>query len=293
MSFRNRQNTLGTWVQQGGKLWALGGGFGHATNADWNNPNGDADKITRTYSTTDPLSNPDLRPGRFMYDLVHWRSEFRVLNFTASFVVRVDQPDPVARIPRPPKKWLGDALFLDRHPSYSVLPPALKARNAVDDMTWPRPGAQFPGGNMGIDIEYLTQANLITEPVGDPPIDYPTLDTLYLLFGQNPAIPYSSTNVDEVNPIMTYYRGTEHAPLVFSGFNIWHWRRSDCQALVDFVLHTLWNLPLPTRTAVLARAQSPPGMSQPVAAPVRRSVQQPLRGAVRQSAGTTTSQRLR
>lgn len=65
MSYRNRQSTLATWVQQGGKLWALGGGFGFATNADWNNPNNDT--VTgRVFSSAG--FNPDLKPGRFMYD---------------------------------------------------------------------------------------------------------------------------------------------------------------------------------------------------------------------------------
>jgi hypothetical protein len=290
MSKANRQNTLGTWVQQGGKLWALGGGFGHATNADWNNPNGEDDKTARTYSTIDPATNPDLRPGRFMYDITHWRSEFRVFSFAAATVVRVDQPDPISRYPRPPRKWQGAPL---RDPSYSVLPTTLKPRNAIDDLTWPRPGAQFPGASWPIDYEFLTEDNVITEPAGDPPIDYPTLDTLYLIFGSNPAIRYELTNPDQVNAIMTYYHGADNAPMVFSGFNIWLWRRQDCLTLVDFVLHTLWHQPLPPRTAVLARAQPRPGTSQPAAAPVRRSVQQPLRGAVRQPAGTTTSQRLR
>jgi hypothetical protein len=292
MSFRNRQNTLGTWVQQGGKLWALGGGFGHATNADWDNRNGEDDKIAKTYSTIDPATNPDLRPGRFMYDLAHWRSEFRVFRFTSPFVVRLDQPDPVPRYPRPPRSWRGVPL---RDPSYSVLPTALTLKSPTYDPRWPNrtDNTKMYPGSWPVDLEFLTEDNAITEPVGDPPIDYPVLDTLYLLFGMNPAIRYEATNPDQVNAIMTYYHGADNAPLVFSGFNIWHWRQQNCQDLVHFVLHTLWKQPLPPRTAVSARAQSPPGTSQPAPAPVRRSVQQPLRGAVRQPAGTTTSQRLR
>ena len=41
MSVANRQNTLATWVSQGGQLWALGGGFGNTTNKAWNNVTND------------------------------------------------------------------------------------------------------------------------------------------------------------------------------------------------------------------------------------------------------------
>jgi len=42
---------------------------------------------------------------------------------------------------------------------------------------------------------------------------------------------------------MTYYHGAENAPFVITGFNLWNFRRSDCVALVDFVLQQLWGLP--------------------------------------------------
>ena len=47
---------------------------------------------------------------------------------------------------------------------------------------------------------------------------------------------------------MTYYHGRENAPLVFSGTSIWDFRRSDCVALVDFVLARLWGLSKSTPT---------------------------------------------
>jgi erythromycin esterase-like protein len=41
---------------------------------------------------------------------------------------------------------------------------------------------------------------------------------------------------------MTWYHGVESPELVFSGFPIWSWRRSDCQQLVDFVLQQIWHM---------------------------------------------------
>ena len=95
MSMRNRQNTLSTWVNQGGELWALGGGFGNATNTTWNSAANDLNGV-RTYtslvSTAAPIA--DLVPGRFMYDLAHWRSEFRVFKGFIRFArLRPDGPE--------------------------------------------------------------------------------------------------------------------------------------------------------------------------------------------------------
>jgi hypothetical protein len=41
---------------------------------------------------------------------------------------------------------------------------------------------------------------------------------------------------------MTYYHGSEGGPVVFSGFPIWFFQRSQCQALADFVLQDIWGL---------------------------------------------------
>jgi hypothetical protein len=52
---------------------------------------------------------------------------------------------------------------------------------------------------------------------------------------------------------MTYYHGRDCGPVVFSGFDIWHWRKQDCVQLVDTVLHDLWGL---SRTAQVSVASS-------------------------------------
>jgi hypothetical protein len=52
---------------------------------------------------------------------------------------------------------------------------------------------------------------------------------------------------------MTYYHGHDCGPVVFSGFDIWHWRRQDCVQLVDVVLQGLWGL---SRNAQISAAAS-------------------------------------
>jgi hypothetical protein len=41
---------------------------------------------------------------------------------------------------------------------------------------------------------------------------------------------------------MTYYRGLECGPVMFSGFPIWYFQRAQAIQLVDFVLQQVWGL---------------------------------------------------
>jgi hypothetical protein len=84
--------------------------------------------------------------------------------------------------------------------------------------------------------EYITQLTYVREDYDDDPDivnEFSTLDTLYLTQGH--VAPLNS-------PVMTYYHGRENQPLVFSGFNLWYWRRSQCIQLVDWVLQQVWGL---------------------------------------------------
>src|SRR5262249_18148890 len=60
-----------------------------------------------------------------------------------------------------------------------------------------------------------------------------TLDTLYIGIGATMPGPL---------PVMTYYHGFESGPVVFSGFPLWYFQRSQVVALTDFVLHDIWGL---------------------------------------------------
>ena len=251
MSAPNRQNALATWVSQGGELWALGSGFGNATNGPWNNPGNDVNQV-RTYSSNG--TRPDLAPGRFMYDLAHWRTEFRVLGPVFVRFARYDQPDPTVGYPLPALCWKGGTF---RDPAYTLLPTALLPRDPATDPLWPyRTPTDFYIGNRtystrGVNLEFISDENYIREQVPAPSpanpdstVEVSTLDSLYLAYGAAyPAQMNQSSNGEGVNPMMTCYHGRDNAPLVFSGISIWDFRRQHCAALVDFVLGRLWNLP--------------------------------------------------
>ena len=292
MSLPNKQNTLATWVGQGGKLWALGGGFGNATNNPWNNLTNDVNQ-TRIYTTVG--QRPDLVSGRFMYDLAHWRSEFRVLGGVQIQFARLDQPDPSSSARG---AWRGEP-FTNPNVDYSPLPPMLLPKDPSTDPIWPyRTVGDFYVNNNnytsnGVDAEFISLENYITEVHQSPSnpdstYEQSTLDTLYLAYGPQYGAQMLQPG-EGVNAVMTYYYGTESAPLVFSGHGIWHFRRSDCQALVDFVLGRLWGL---SRTNLLVRAPAH-AFTRPTATVAPRPVQAPQGASTRRPLGISTFQRLR
>jgi hypothetical protein len=228
MSQPNRQNSLATWVRQGGKLWALGSGFGNATNTPWNNINNDEGE-TRVYSSSG--FRPELISGRFMYDLAHWRSEFRVQQ--VEFPAITSAPFPIGGSPRAP--------------DYALLPSQLAFRAPATDPIWPfRSHYDYYPLPAVCSIEYLSQPNHILEDKNPSPRhqdEVQALDTLMVVTGPGLPDPGPNPAVDRiVNPVMTYYYGLDCGPVVFSGFDLWSWSRADCVRLVDAVLHGIWGL---------------------------------------------------
>lgn len=211
-----RSNDLGTWVTQGGKLWLLGGGAASALQHFWEK----AGTASNVYSNADG----ELVPGRFMYDLVHWRSEI-----TSGSISQGAPP------PRPPGGWPGA-------PDYSRLPGYLFEKNPTDDPidvyapNRTNPSDYFQTGFTG---EALTKDNVVTDtdPVTGAPLA--ALDTLYMTAGGGLG--------SSIRPFMTYYHGQESQPLVFSGFPLWYWSRPQQIAVIDWVLQDVWGL---TRTNV-------------------------------------------
>jgi hypothetical protein len=219
MSSPGRQNTLATWVVQGGKLWALGGAFGNATQASWNNRNNDV--FLTIYSAYG--QRPDLLPGRFMFDFAYWQSEFVVTKGPVQF------PKSPRAVPDRPGT-----------PDYALLPPVMDRKTSATDPLYPyRGSSSFYVTNL--EYECLVQPNFILQDGDpDPDIEAPisTLDTLY-------NVTHNSTNYTQgPYPAMTSYRGvTDQVPsVIFSGFNIWSFKRQQCLELVDFVLGRTWGL---------------------------------------------------
>jgi hypothetical protein len=231
MSSPGGANVLATYVLQGGKLWLSGGGAAYATLIAWNKTN----TSPLDYDSREP--NPELRPGRFMYDFAHWQEGIQMLPAvnarkfgTTSFGVGTNRPGrgwpPNPPLPTPPTP-----------PDYSLLPANLDPKNIATD---PAPPLRQPDTNWlrgTYNAEYIYRSTFIREDYNDDPNvieEYSTLDTLYILRGGTALVN---------SPVMTYYHGRECPPTVFSGFNFWYWRRTQCIQLVDWVLQSVWGLP--------------------------------------------------
>lgn len=295
----NRQNTLATWVSQGGKLWGLGGGFANATNSPWNNRTNDVG--TRVYTSLG--SRPDLTAGRFMYDIARWKSEFRVLGPATVFFARMDQPDPFDTYA--PGAWPGQPYSGPNAGLYaSALPPSLDPKNPADDPIsvygpYRNAGDFYVNSYLsanGVNVEYLAVENYIYEilPVPgfpDSTEETSTLDTLYLTYGGYPGKMLQAG--EGVNAVMTLYRGGAGPLFVFSGFTIWHFTRPQCVALVDFVLNRLWGLQRSlTAPGPGGGAIRPALVRKPTAVPMERRTMRPSGGAQRQPAVSADLQRM-
>ncbi len=308
MCMPNKQNTLATYVNQGGKLFACGGGFGHATNMDWNKAN-DGPFSVRVYASDGSDATKDLVPGRFMFDLAHWRSEFRVYsNASQMRFGRYDRPDPYPTNPDTnvqKRRWKGrpwmnaNGLGPAGAALYSALPREISYRDPSTDPLWPgrtNRGEYYLANPLysgyGWDVEYLVrtwqgQVDNEIEELDSTFASRVVLDTLYMLFGTNNQICSPGYGW---NTLMTHYHGWENGQVTFLGAPLWGFRRTDCQGIVDCVLQTIWGLSknVPAVAAPPAMVTRPAGVTRVGAQPVRS----PVRGAVQRPTATSI-QRLR
>jgi hypothetical protein len=229
MCDRGRFNTLGAYVKQGGKVWLLGGGGGYAATRNFG---GDVSQEGGTTFGTNVL-----RPGRLMYDLARWQSEFRATS-----------------LPADPTRFAGRFQSRPGAAEYThhlaELPTHMEYKSRQTD---PRPPTRDRDSDFYrtvVTAEFMDLANQIVEDVSEDPEhtdEQSVLDTLYAEGG----VRYQQDR----RILMTYYHGpTVPQGFLFSGFDIWTWQRSQCQSLVDFVLTRIWNVPRhPSAAALTAR----------------------------------------
>lgn len=215
LTYPGRTNPLGTWLSQGGQLWMFGGGTATAMQINWEKAGTPAD----VYSSTDG----ELVPGRFMHDVFGWRSEITA----KSFAQATKPPHPIARLPH----------GLD----YSGLPDYLFEKGPATD-----PIAQFaPNRTSPSDFyqtahvgEGISKANEVLEDRDPDPNAIrreSVVDTVYESVGGQ---------LGSQRPVMTVWHGGRSGQVqVFSGFQLWYWRREQQLAIVDWVLQHAWGIP--------------------------------------------------
>jgi hypothetical protein len=224
MSEPGKASQLSAYIGMGGEVWLAGGGAAYASLVGFNRRVNDAGATTVfTFGTG------ELGPGRVMYDAAHVRSALGSTRTNTRF----------ERSPAAIGGWSGHGpQGTLSAPDYSRLPAALHFRDpGVDPLPptrLPTQGSLFYGTST--TAEYVLAGNSVYEDFGVPgaPQIESALDTLYDATGGVLLI--------DPAPAMIYYHGRENAPVVFTGFELWSWTRSDCQALVDFVLGDIWKL---------------------------------------------------
>jgi hypothetical protein len=221
--------------------------------------------------------------------VAHWQSKIveRNSNFNGGgltrFAGRHERP-PVGSGPDPRRPYTR---FL------SELPPRMELKTPDSDSMPPNRASGFYPSVAS--IEYLDVENRIIENISDNP-DRPnevsTLDTLYEATG-------GPLERDETKhyAVMTYYEGPSVPQgFIFTGFDTWTFKRTQCQAVVDFVMQRMWGLSRqggatqvasgravqPRTPATGARARAGPAYVRPVGmrpwrppAPPRRTASPP------------------
>jgi hypothetical protein len=205
LTLPGRSNPIGTWISQGGEIWMFGGGVASALQRNFEK-SGTASDV---YSSADG----ELGPGRFMYDVFGWRSEISSKSYAQ------------AQKPGHPISRAADSL------DYSQLPDYLFEKSPDTD-----PMNQFaPNRTSQADFyqtsmvgEGITKSNEVNV-VGQATV----LDTIYESVGGQMGAP---------RPVMTLYHPPSGQRQVFSGFQLWYWRRDEQIAIADFVLQRIWGI---------------------------------------------------
>lgn len=199
----NAQNPLRVWLQQGGRLWLMGGGAALASLRPYDKPG----TSLSLYSS----SLGELGPGRLMYDGARWRSEITMARSNSA---------------RRSSRAVADEGGV---PDYGALPATLDAKQLDTDPLPPqRAGSVHASAYVA---EYLSLPNLVLELENGRAVA--ALDTLYETVGGD-----AGTG----RPVMTYYHGLDGPPFVFSGFPVWYFQRAQAIQVVDFVLQRIWGL---------------------------------------------------
>src|SRR5262249_19815659 len=164
----------------------------------------------------------ELGPGRFMYDVFGWKSEISSKSFAQ------------AQKPGHPISRSSDSL------DYSVLPDYLFEKSPDTDpinVFAPNRLSQSDFYQTAKGGEGLTKPNDVAEDADPDPATVrmaSVLDTVYESVGGQLGQP---------RPVMTiWHGGRNHQRQVFSGFQLWYWRREQQIAIADFVLQRVWGI---------------------------------------------------
>jgi hypothetical protein len=237
-SSAGRTNVLTTYSEMGGKVWLIGA-TATAACMPWDRVQNNGGGVTR-FDAGPPYE--ELVEGRMPWDAAHLRS--RVLAATGAQVARA-----LGRFETAPGIYAPLPTLLDnRNTTFDPLPPTRTIVSQFNVSTRPVEGIALP--------------NSILEGQGPDPS---ALDSIYNALGATVPAPM---------PAMALYHGGENGQVLWTGFDVWSFKRADCAAIVSWVLQDLWGLTpsgpsgAPNAIATATRGAKPRAL-QPSRAPRR------------------------
>ncbi len=254
-------NTLAVYLKQGGKVFLFGDGVAPSiANGYW----------TRFGTFVVPfipyVADPAfprayvLRPGCFLYDYIHLRSELNTAGTASVQFTRGEQLK--GAIPYLPE-FAGTGTLTDRSHDPRIGPSA--ERNVATWEGLPRfslrayRGANADPNQRSVNLTwYISKPLALSEGTGAARI--PALDTLYLLQARNytgDGTTGSNSSFSDGLPNAVYYHGSDNGPVVWFGFPMYFFEPEQARQAVKTVLTVLG---VPTRSAT-----DPPGAGAAVA----------------------------
>ena len=221
MSRPFNSNPLAEYSRLGGRVWLAGGGTALATLVE-------ADVSSNNTASNAVFKGSELVSRSVVVGQAHLRSQVNAVRVfpqvTRSTAARGD--------------WGGHGADLQlAAPDYARLPATLTLRTSATEPLPPtrapsQAGSFYPSS---VAMEYAHGSEVFEDfgGAGAPRVES-ALDTLFDVIG--------ATIERAPAPAMFYYHGRENGPVIFSGFDLWSWSRSDTQALVDFVLSDVWGM---------------------------------------------------
>ena len=241
-------NTLALYLQHGGKAFLFGDGMVTSIGNGFFAGNNLSVPFIPYVSTPSISRQYVLRPGCFLYDFMHLRSELNTAGTVSVQFTRNEQI--IGAIPYLPE-FAGAGSSTDRSHDPRIGPSA--ARNAPLWEGLPRFSmANYRGAPADPAQRSINLTWYVSKPLKILEGEESALDTLYLLQARGYTGSGGNASLSDGMPNATYYHGSEHGPVVWFGFPLYYFERDQGRQAVATVLRVLGVEPL-APSAVSAR----------------------------------------
>jgi hypothetical protein len=229
-------NTLSVYLHQGGKAFLFGeGATPSIANGFWAGANNFSVPFIPYVSTPSIPRQYVLRPGCFLYDVLHLRSELNTAGTVSTQFTKNDQLK--GAIPYLPE-FAGPGSDTDRSHDPRIGPGA--ERNVALWTGLPRfTIANYRGASADFAQRSINLTWYVAKPLRITEQSESVLDTLYLLQARGYTGAGGNASLSDGMPNAVYYHGSEHGPVVWFGFPLYFFERDQARQAVAKVLTVL------------------------------------------------------